>query len=229
MKIEMLLPLLACALFFSSCQEDNVRTRVVEREPDPAPSFPLFIPTALAQGDTGCSNPVSFLDGLFIPFEFPEGGRPDFAQPTAGGYIKVLVNDKGPDTMTVTVRGLSTGVYSIWMAESPGTGDLPGFHLADFQSETIDGQLEGTVTVITDIIDARIVVNVAAEDQDGIADLEPGHPLFPAGALRDKDGATRIAMDWVRIYQGEGDISIFASCEDGTGGAHAFSTTEALP
>ena len=181
-----------------------------------APQWPLLIPSALAQGDVGCNDPVSFLDTALIPLDLADGATA-FSEADATGYVEIMINDRGPEDVLVHTRGLSPGTYSVFLTDSADTGQVPAVFLGAFESQNISGVgLRGSIHLRVEVIDAYIGTNP-----------DPLDSGLPPGAI--VSGAEKLELRHLRIYEGRGELSVFSACVDGDGGRHAFSTADELP
>lgn len=135
------------------------------------------------------------------------------------GEVLIIDNPNAPDNFHLSVRNLKPNFrYTVFLGQSQTLGALPVEFVGEFSTDT-DGR--GTFHAVTEVINAFASANQVLEDANGVADV------LAAGALA--NGANTIPLNWVRIYEASGTISVFGGSEREIGGPLGPVSDVALP
>lgn len=135
------------------------------------------------------------------------------------GRLSVVNERLGPDYLHITTSALKPNTrYTVFLTQSQTAGALPARFLGEFLA---DEQGEGTFYAKTEIVNAFGSANPGLENDQGVADV------VAAGALA--NGAITFPLNWVRIYEGVGDLSVFGTSENAVGGGISLTSRFALP
>lgn len=135
----------------------------------------------------------------------------------ASGVASIDSNGSGPDGLSVKVEGLDAGErYTVFMAHDRIIGALPVQFLGEFKTQE-DGS--GEFTALTEVVNAFAIVNQGMEDEQGVAGEF-------AGAIG--NGATTLALNHIRIYDGDDELTRFGPSESSSGGLLVLATEEPL-
>lgn len=107
----------------------------------------------------------------------------------ASGTVRVAANSSGPDGFALKVQGLEAGeTYTVFLAHQNKIGALPVHFVGQFDT---DDSGRGNFSAETEVLNAFAIHNDGREDAAGEF----------AGAIG--EGATTVALNHVRIYDGE--------------------------
>lgn len=148
------------------------------------------------------------------------------AIPFKKGVIIVEDNPKGPDSLTLRVRGMQPNQRVVLLiTEDQKPGGLPAQMLGEF---TTNERGQGRLKLRTEIINAFASANQSQSDDQGIAEsgqTPPAGLLVSAGG-----GANTIPLNYFRGYVVDGQIdNVFGPDENTPGGSPVFESVVALP
>ena len=119
---------------------------------------------------------------------------------------RIIDNPDGDDALFIDATLQPGTRYTVFLGQSPTLGALPVHLVGEFQTDSTG---RGFLAATLEVMDAFDSANPSIE-VGGVADQRG------AGALA--NGAVQIPMDFIRIYAGDGAISVFSGGPAGTPG-----------
>lgn len=152
------------------------------------------------------------------------------------GSAEITNNPFGPDELKIDITGpLSLNTrHTVFLTNSPQLGDLPAQYVGEFTSTGSFsfgpfGPGRGSLYVVTEVFNAFASHNDVLENEDGIA--RPDLSVNPPAGLRRESGgfANTIPLNFLRVYEAQGTISVFGGNENEVGGGNVVISASAIP